>query len=73
MAKGEIVAIRDVAMNLADPTSFTHKEIQYRIDGQGPYVVYLPSEQFSADKALEIIKQKVKDWAATVGRGIESK
>ena len=73
MAKGEITAIRDVAMNLADPTTFTHKEVQYRIDGQGPYALYIPIAEYSAKRAQELIAARVREWGEVVGKPIESR
>ena len=73
MARGEIIAIRDVAFNLADPTTFTHKEVQFRIDGQGPYVIFIPLADFSAQKARDMVAQRVKEWSEVVGKTIEGK
>ena len=73
MARGEITAVRDVAMNLVDPTTFTHKEVQFRIDGQGPYVIFIPLSEFTPQKARDMVGMRVKDWAATVGKSIEEK
>lgn len=73
MAKGEIAAIRDIALNLADPMTMTHKEVQFRIDGQGPYVLYLPIEQYTAEKAIELVLKKVKEWSQVVGKALEQK
>lgn len=73
MARGEITAIRDVAMNLADPTTVTHKEVQFRIDGQGPYVVFIPLSEFTGQRARDMVTQRVKEWAEVVGKAIEAK
>lgn len=73
MAQGEIVSVRDVAMNLAHPTETTHKEIQYRVDGMGPYAIYLSVGEYTPAKALELVKGKIAEWAAIVGKSIEVK
>ena len=68
MAKADITAIRDVAGNLADPFTITHREVQYRLDGQGPYMLYIPVSEYSAKRAHELVEQKRKDWEAVVGK-----
>lgn len=73
MAKGEITAIRDVAMNLARPTEFTHKEVHYQIDGGAVQVFFMPLSDFTPQKALEVLGQKVKEWAMIVGKSVEAK
>ena len=73
MAKGEISSLRDVAMNLADPTTITHKEVQYRIDGQVPYALYIPVADYSSKRVQELVLQKVKEWGEVVGKALESK
>jgi len=73
MAKGEIIAIRDVAMELARPTEASHKEITYKIDGLGPYVVYMPMAEFTPERVLDLIRTRVKEWTLIVGKSIEVK
>lgn len=73
MAKVETTSLRDVAMNLADPTTITHKEVGYRIDLQGPYFLYIPVAEYSSKRALELVSQKKKEWEEVVGKAIEGR
>lgn len=67
MAKAEIVAIRDVAADFARQTEVTHKELQYTIDGKGPFLAYIPIADFSPAKARALVEGKAKEWAQTTG------
>lgn len=72
MAKGEITAIRDVAADFARPGMFTHKEVQFRIDGAGPFSVMIPMDEYSAKKAMDEVGKKVREWAEIVGKPVSS-
>lgn len=67
MAKAEIIAIRDVAADFARQTMVTHKEIQYTIDAKGPYLAYMPIEDFTPAKARAMVETRAKEWAQTTG------
>ena len=73
MAKGEITLMRDVASNLARGMEFTHKEVHYTIDGSPVMVFFLPLAEFTPQKAQDLLAQKVKEWALTVGKSSETK
>ena len=73
MAKGQIVAIRDIARNMADITTPTDKEIRYTVDGTGPYVFYMSIDGFTPEKARAMLQQRVEEWAKTVGKEVEVK
>ena len=72
MAKGQIIAMRDVASNMARPMEFTHKEVHYQIDGGMTMVFFIPLAEFTPQKAQEMLAQKVKEWAQTVGKTQEA-
>ena len=72
MAKGEIISMRDAATNFARPTEFTHKEVHYTIDGSAEMIFFLPLAEFTPQKAQEVLGQKVREWAQTVGKSQEA-
>ena len=72
MAKGEITFMRDAATNFARPTEFTHKEVHYTIDGSTEMIFFIPLAEFTPQKAQEMLGQKVREWAQTVGKSQEA-
>ena len=68
MAKADIILIRDVAGDFTRPGQITHKEVQFRIDGQGPFSVLIPAEEYSAKRVMEDVQKKLKEWSEVVGK-----
>ena len=72
MAEGTITQMRDVAMDITRPMTITHKEVQYTIDGKGPFSMFMPISEFTADKAVAMVHERVIEWAKVVGRTVKS-
>jgi len=73
MAKGEITAIRSLALRPGDPVTITHKQITFVIDGRDTHVLTLPAEGFTPAVAEAAVQRAVQEWAAVVGKTYEQK
>ena len=73
MAKAEIISIREVPSLQGARLGQMDKEVQYRIDGIGPFVVYIPVEDYSPKAAMERVQARLKEWAEVVGKTLEQK
>lgn len=72
MAKGMIVAIRDVPGDARRPRELTHKEVSFTIDDTGPFSLLVPLEEYTPQKATAMVQAKVHEWAEVVGKPITS-
>lgn len=73
MARADITHIRDVPSPVASRLGMTDKEIGYRIDNMGPFLLYIPIEDYTPQEALKRIQVKLKEWAEVVGKTLEQK
>lgn len=73
MAKGVITSIREIPSPMSARLGQMDKEIQYRIEGVGPFAIYIPLEDYDPQKAADLVKAKIAEWAKIVGKEIEVK
>lgn len=70
MAKASIVNKRDVVSFDPRRAGAMDVEVTYTIDGQGPFVVLVPSESYSAAQVRKVIEAKLREWDEIVGQEI---
>lgn len=73
MAKAEIVQIRETMSPRPERMGRMDMEIAYKIDGMGPYMVYVPSDSYTPAEGLKAVQAKAAEWAAVVGKVVEAK
>ena len=71
--KAEILSVREVNSPLTARMGQLDKEVQYRIDGMGPFVLYIPLEDYSLKVVQEKVQARLKEWAEVVGKTFEVK
>ena len=71
--KAEIFSIREVPSPFAARIGQLDKEVQYRIDGMGPFVLYVPVEEYAPKVVMDRLAARVKEWAEVVGKTVELK
>lgn len=72
-SKAEVTSMREIPSPFADRIGQLDKEIQYRIDGQGPFYLYIPVNEYTPKALLERLQARVQEWAGAVGLTVEQK
>ncbi len=72
-SKAEVTSIREIPSPFTARIGQLDKEVQYRIDGQGPFYLYIPVEEYTPKALQERLQGRVQEWAAAVGLTVENK
>jgi hypothetical protein len=70
MAEGRIMAIREAPGITMERAGKMDMEITYSIDGAPIGTIRIPLESYTHEKAMEAVKEKLRQWEAVVGKPI---
>ncbi len=72
-SKAEVTSIREIPSPFTARIGQLDKEIQYTIDGKGPFYLYIPVAEYVPKVLQDRLQARVNEWAAAVGMTVEHK